>query len=68
MLQQATLDQIREQARTLTPLRTLLTLLASVLYGIGWLAAKTLGTVWTGLTWSYAAVVVGWKSSTGKGS
>lgn len=68
MLQQATLDQIREQARTLTPLRTLLTLLASVLFGVGWVAAKTLGTVWLGLTWAYAAVVVGWKSSAGKGA
>lgn len=67
MLQQATLDQIREQARTLTPLRTFLTLIASVLFGVGWLAAKTLGVIWTGLTWAYAAVVVGWKSSRGDG-
>lgn len=60
MLQQATLDQIREQARTLTPLRTLLTLIASVLYGIGWAAARTLGVIWTGLTWAAASAKVGW--------
>ena len=65
MLQQATLDQIREQARTLTPVRTLLTLIASVLFALGWFAARTLGVIWSGFTWAYAAVVVGWKSAKG---
>lgn len=66
-MQQATLDRIREEAHSLKPLRTLLTFLASVLFALGWVASRTLGVIWAGLAWAYAAVIVGWKSGTGKG-
>ena len=65
LLNQATFDQIREQARTLTPLRTLLTFLASLLFALGWLASKSLGVLWAGVAWSIAAVKVGWTDGRG---
>lgn len=61
-MQQATLDRIRDEARTLTPVRSLLTLIAAVLFGLGWLVSKAFGIVWMGIAWSAAAVKVGWRS------
>lgn len=62
-LDDATMERIREEVRALTPLRSLLTLLAALLFSLGWLAARVLLTLWLGLAWAYAAVVVGWKSA-----
>lgn len=67
MLQQATVDLIREEARALTPVRSLLTLIAAMLFGLGWCVAKAFGVVWLGIAWSLAAVKVGWKSAQGDG-
>lgn len=62
-MQEATLEAIHLQARTIKPLRTLLTVLASVFYAVGWVAAWTLGLAWVAITWAVAAVQVGWKSA-----
>lgn len=62
-MQPATLDLIQAQARTIKPLRTLLTIVAAVFYALGWVAAWTLGLIWVGITWAVAALVVGWKSA-----
>lgn len=67
MLQQATIDLIREEARALHPLRTLLLTLAALLFALGWVAARTLGVAWSGVAWSAAAVKVGWKSARSDG-
>jgi len=61
-MQQATLDRIREEARALTPVRSLLTLIAAVLFGLGWVVSKAVGVVWLGIAWAVAAVKVGWRS------
>lgn len=67
-LEQATLDRIRAEAQALRPLRTLLTLLASLLWALGWLAAKSVGVLWAGVAWSLAAAKVGWSDGRGGGS
>jgi hypothetical protein len=60
-----TVDRIRAEAAAIRPVRTLLLSLAAVLYGVGWLAGKTLGVVWAGVAWSVAAVKVGWAEAKG---
>lgn len=56
-------DRITAEARAAHPGRTLLTIVAAVLYGVGWVAAKTVAVVWLGLAWSFAAVKVGWQDA-----
>ena len=62
---QATFDRIRAEAQDLKPLRTLLTLLASLLWVLGWLVAKTVGVLWSAVAWSIAATKVGWTDGRG---
>jgi len=54
------LDRITAEARQVDVVRTLLTILAALLFAIGWLAARTLGVLWISLAWSATAVKVGW--------
>lgn len=57
------LARITARARAIRPGRTFLTMLAAVLYGLGWLIAKTFGVLWLALTWCAAAVQVGWEDA-----
>ena len=59
------LDEITEQAREVRPARTVLTLIAGALFGLGWLAAKAFAVAWLCLSWSWTAVRVGWQSAHG---
>lgn len=54
------LDRITAEARQVHFGRTVLTLLAAVLFGIGWTVAKVFGVVWLTLAWTATAVKVGW--------
>jgi hypothetical protein len=53
-------DRISVQARDIQFGRTVLTILAGVLFAAGWLAGKTLAVAWSGCAWCLAAVKVGW--------
>jgi len=55
------IDRINREAREVDAGRALLTVLAAVLFAVGWLAAKTVGVVWLTLAWSATAVKVGWR-------
>lgn len=46
--------------------RTLLTILAAVFYALGWGAAMIVIGVWTVLTWSAAAMRLGWQDAFGR--
>lgn len=59
----AVLDQVRDEARTLRPGRAALTLVATPLFAAGWLAARAAGALWVVLAWSWAAVLVGWRTA-----
>ncbi len=54
------LEQITVEARRADVARTLLTLVAAVLYGIGWSARAVLGAIWLAAAWSATAVRLGW--------
>jgi hypothetical protein len=60
VLDRVPIDRISAEAREVHFGRTLLTIFAGVLYGIGWVAAKTVGLVWRAVAWSAVAVKVGW--------
>lgn len=57
VLDRAMVDQITAQARQVSIGRTLLTVIASVLFGVGWVAARSFFC----LAWCAVAVKVGWR-------
>lgn len=63
LLDEAELDEITRQAREVHPVRALLTLIASVLFGIGWLAYKICAVLWMASAWSFVAVRAGWRTA-----
>jgi hypothetical protein len=71
LLERVPIDRITDEARDIQFWRTVLKVIAAVLYGIGWVAAKTLGFIWLGLCWAGAAVKLGWieaRKPAGRGS
>lgn len=66
VLDRIPMERIGVEARDMHPAATLLTLIAALLYAVGWAAAKVLGVIWLGLCWCAAAVKVGWSESRGK--
>ena len=55
------LDTITAQAREVHFWRTVLTLVAALLFGLGWVLAKTFAVAWLAAAWSFTAVRVGWQ-------
>jgi len=55
------LDAINTQAREIEFGRVALTVIAAVLFGVGWLVGKTVRLVWLALAWSFVAVRVGFQ-------
>lgn len=59
-------DQVREESRQLDPAKAVLTALFLVPFVLGWLAAQTVRTCWALISWTCAAVVVGWRTAHGR--
>jgi hypothetical protein len=59
------LDEITGQARTVRPARTALTLIAAVLFGLGWITARVFTVLWFSVMWCGVAVREGWRASHG---
>jgi hypothetical protein len=57
------LDRIDRRARQARPGRVLLTLIAAILFGAGWLAYKTCAVTWLAAAWCGSAVAEGWQSA-----
>ena len=55
------LDEITRQAREVHFWRTVLTVIAAALFGLGWILAKTFAVAWLAAAWSFTAVKVGWQ-------
>jgi hypothetical protein len=53
-------DRITSEARQIRFRRIALTLLAGLLWLIGWTTGKTLGGIWLALAWSMTAIRLGW--------
>lgn len=62
----AVTDQVRAEARRIDPTKALLTALALVPFLLGWFAAQTVRACWAVLSWTWAAVVVGWRTAYGR--
>ena len=65
VLDRVPLDEITGQAREAKPGRTLLTVIAGALFGLGWLTARVFAVLWLALSWSWVAVREGWRASHG---
>jgi hypothetical protein len=63
VLERVPVDRITERARQVEFTRTVLTVLAGLLYSVGWLTAKALGGIWLAVAWSATAVRVGWSEA-----
>lgn len=57
------LDRIERRARQARPGRAVLTAVAAILFGLGWLAYKACAVTWLAAAWCGSAVVEGWMSA-----
>lgn len=55
--------RVEEKAATLKPGRALLTVIAAVLFAVGWLVGQAVRFVWTMIAWAWAASVVGFHTA-----
>ena len=65
VLDRVPVDAISEQAHEVKPGRTVLTAIAGVLFGLGWVTARIFSVLWLAFTWSWVAVREGWRASHG---
>jgi hypothetical protein len=61
VLEHVPVEQINRQAREIHFWRTMLTLCAGLLFGLGWLVAKAFAVAWLAMAWTATAVKVGWQ-------
>jgi len=54
-------DRITTQAKQVRFGHTILTILAAILFSLGWVVAKVFSAIWLVLAWSVTAVKVGWQ-------
>jgi uncharacterized membrane protein len=59
-------DQVRAEARRIDPAKIVLTVLFLVPFVVGWLAAQTVRACWAVVSWTWAALVVGWRTAYGR--
>lgn len=59
-------ERITTRAAEMDPVRFALALLAFPLLALGWVARKTWMVLWAVVSWSAAAVLVGWESAQAK--
>ena len=57
------LDRIEHRARHARPGRVLLTVIAAVLFGLGWTVCKAFALAWLAAAWCGSAVAEGWVSA-----
>ena len=65
LLDRVPVDEITARAREARPGRVALTILAGLLFGTAWVAAKSLGLAWLGVSWCFTALRLGWRDARG---
>lgn len=60
LIERVPVDRINKQAKDVRFWRTVALALAGLLWGLGWILAKSFAVIWLGLVWAAAAVKVGW--------
>lgn len=63
VLDRVPVDRISAEAKDIHFWRTVLTGIAGLLYGLGWITAKTFTVLWLAMVWVGAAVKVGWQDA-----
>jgi hypothetical protein len=63
VLDNVPVGRITAQAREVHFWRTVLTIIAGLLFGVGWLAYKSLAVTWLAAAWSACAIREGWRSA-----
>lgn len=63
LLDRVPVDRISQRAHAARPGRTALVVVASVLFGLGWLAYRACAVAWLAAVWGGSAVVEGWQAS-----
>lgn len=63
LLDRVPVDHITVRARQARPGRTVLAVIAGLLFGLGWLGYKTCAAAWLGVAWCGSAVAEGWQSA-----
>lgn len=58
-------DQVAARAHRVGFWRTLLTCVTAVLFALGWVVAKVFTVTWLAVTWTGAAVALGWQEARG---
>jgi hypothetical protein len=61
VLARVPVEKINREARETHFWRTVLTMIAGLLFGLGWVVAKTFSVLWLALAWTAVAVRVGWQ-------
>lgn len=56
-------DDITARARSARPGRAVLTIIAAVLFGLGWVVYKACALAWLAAAWCGSAVIEGWQSA-----
>lgn len=64
-VQRVPVARITSQAQQVRFWRSALTVLAAVLFGLGWLAFKAFAVAWLAAVWSAVAVREGWREARG---
>jgi hypothetical protein len=67
VLEQVPVSRITREAREVRFGRTVLAVIAGLLYGIGWMTAKLFSVVWFAVAWAGTAVKIGWVDARGRG-
>lgn len=60
---QALTERITVEARQVHFWRTVLTVVAGLLFGLGWISYKAVAGLWLVMAWCAAAVKVGWQEA-----
>lgn len=63
LLDRFPVEEITQEARDIHPGRTLLTWVAALLFGVGWVAYKTCAVLWLAAAWVFVAVRKGWRTA-----
>lgn len=65
LLDKVPVESITTQARQVRFWRSVATVIAACLFGLGWVAFKFFAVLWFGLVWSGCAVREGWREGRG---
>lgn len=63
LIDRVPVDRITAEARNIHAGRALLTLVAAVLFAVGWITAKVFIVTWAAIAWGAAAVKIGWQDA-----